>query len=70
MSPDNEDRLRSHIGDAIMQMKKEQTVACSLGNLKQITSTRGLTCHLSQYHGEFDEIATSVAKTLRFRILR
>ena len=68
MDANSEDRLRANIGDAIMGMRREGTTGCSLPNLKQMTSTRGLSCPVGQYHAEFDGIARDVAKSIRFRV--
>jgi hypothetical protein len=70
VTPDNIDKLRSNIGDAIKDMKRNGTTGASFDCLKQNTSTRGLTCPVSQFHSEFNEHAAEVAKVMKFKIYK
>ena len=63
-------QLESNIRDAITDAKRDGITSMSLANLKQVTPTRGLTISVAEYHNTFDEVASQVAKRMRFRIIR
>ena len=57
--------LTKNIKAAIAAAKKAGTCEMSLGNLKAITSTAGLSCPVPMYHAAFEEAAKNVAKSVR-----
>lgn len=63
-------QLESNIRDAITAAKRDGITSMSLANLKQVTPTRGLRISVSEYHLTFDEVASRVAKGLRFLIIK
>lgn len=63
-------QLETNIRDAITSLKRDGITAMSLANLKQVTPTRGLTISVAEYHMNFDQLASRVAKRLRFQIIR
>jgi hypothetical protein len=50
------------IRTVVSDCKADGTVGMSLSNLKQITPTRGLTCHPAIYHQAFEIAAKRAAK--------
>ena len=60
--------LRLNIAEAIKEMKHKGTVGCSFANLKQLTSTKGLMCSVSEFHKEFDGIASEVGASMNFDV--
>lgn len=50
------------IRNVIRDCKADGTAGMSLANLKQITPTRGLTCHPAIYHQAFEKAAKLAAK--------
>ena len=50
------------IRKAVKAAKADGTVGMSLANLKQITPTRGLTCHPAIYHQAFEMAAKLAAR--------
>ena len=63
-------QLETNIRDAIKSAKRDGITSMSLANLKQVTPTRGLKISVSEYHLTFDEVASQVAKSLRFSIIK
>lgn len=61
--------LTQAITTTIKAVKRDGATAMSIGNLKQMTPTRGLTCSPAEYHRMFPEIAVSVARKLRFPLI-
>ena len=63
-------QLEKNITDAIKTAKRDGVVGMSMQNLKQVTRTSSLKISVSEYHNTFDEVASQVAKRMRFRIIR
>lgn len=57
----NQSVLSQNIKNAIKRMKDDGVTGCSVENLKQCTSTNGLTCSTFAFHQMFQEIALKVA---------
>jgi hypothetical protein len=61
--------LSDSITKTIRRLKRDGVTAMGLANLKQITPTKGLTCHPRDFHRMFPELADSIAKRMRFPII-
>ena len=68
MSPDQETQIRKNIGDYIKFAKKDGVIGMSVANLKQVTTTKGVTIPVGEYHREFERLAAEVAKKLKFQV--
>ena len=62
-------RLETYIMTTIAELKADGITAMSIGNLKQLTPTRGLIIHRAIYNKRFPEIATKIADCMGFKIL-
>ena len=60
--------LTANIRKTIRKARRHGTVGMSYGNLKQITPTTGLTCHPTEYHRLFPQVADIVAHDMEFNL--
>ena len=60
--------IERNIRAAIRKAKRNGTTGMSFANLKQLTSTDGITCHPTVYHRTFPEVAQYVAMKLNFNL--
>ena len=61
MTDADHDSIVTNISRAIQKMKNEDTTGCSVGNLKQMTSTRGYMGTKPEYDLVFESIAAKAA---------
>ena len=70
MTDNQYETIRGNIKATIKKAKKDGIVGMSLANLKQITSTAGVTVSVSEYHQQFGVIADDVATKMKFKLER
>ena len=63
-------QLETNIIQAIKSARRDGVTAMSLANLKQVTSTNGLTISVAEYHNSFNEVADKVATRLKFKLIK
>lgn len=64
----NQETIKKNIEDAIRKAKTRGTTGMSLGNLFQMTSTRGVTCPIPLYRPTFKHVVGDVAKAMKFKL--
>lgn len=60
--------LERSLKRSIRRMMRSGTVGMSMASLKQVTSTRGLSCSVADYHRQFPRVAREVAAKLHFTL--